>query len=271
MSKNQLLNEPDIIPFYHVMPPGDNVLVLAPHPDDETLGVGGSLRALLEAGRRVSVVFLTSGDKAEPTHPLASQHVYNGNTVPHFTQYALFREGEAQSALSILSAEMHLSTGLPHLFLRYPDRELYDCQDDCLKRLKDIIAPDGKPLFDAIYSPSPIELHPDHRAAAALALELQRLYGVMVVFYEVTVPLRPNALVNITGTLNVKQKAIKAYESQLKTTDYYGFITSLNRLRALTLGSGVTHAEALLVLINPWQEETMGRWFSYSCRLDILL
>ncbi|MBF0539679.1 MAG: PIG-L family deacetylase [Nitrospirae bacterium] len=267
----QLLNEPDIIPFYHVPPPGANVLVLAPHPDDETLGVGGTLRALMEDGKRVSVVFVTSGDKADPGNPLSAQALYDSHAGPHFSQYALFREGEAQRALWLLSAGTPLESTMPHLFLRYPDRELSDCLDDCLTRLKDIVAPHGSALFDTIYSPSPIELHPDHRATATIALELQRLYGIVVAFYEVTVPLRPNALIDITRTIGTKQTAIRAYESQLKMTDYCDFITALNRMRALSLGRAITHAEALLLLRKPWHKETMDEWFSYRSILDTTL
>ncbi|HWP64831.1 MAG TPA: PIG-L deacetylase family protein [Candidatus Limnocylindria bacterium] len=45
--------------------PGDRVLVLAPHPDDESLGCGGVLHAAARAGIPAHVVFLTNGDANE--------------------------------------------------------------------------------------------------------------------------------------------------------------------------------------------------------------
>lgn len=42
--------------------PGEHLLLLAPHPDDEVLAAAGLIRRTLEAGGRVSVVYLTSGD-----------------------------------------------------------------------------------------------------------------------------------------------------------------------------------------------------------------
>ena len=66
-----MLQESDIIPFHCSPPIGEKILVLAPHPDDETLGCGGTIRLLRKAKKQVKVIFLTSGDKADMTHPLS--------------------------------------------------------------------------------------------------------------------------------------------------------------------------------------------------------
>jgi LmbE family N-acetylglucosaminyl deacetylase len=51
------------------------VVVLAPHPDDEILAVGGTMRALARAGHDVTVVAVTEGEASHPrsrtTSPLA--------------------------------------------------------------------------------------------------------------------------------------------------------------------------------------------------------
>lgn len=50
-------------------PIGGPILVVAPHPDDETLGCGGLIARQAAAGAPVSVLFLTDGEASHPEHP----------------------------------------------------------------------------------------------------------------------------------------------------------------------------------------------------------
>lgn len=49
--------------------PNGSLLVLAPHPDDEILGVGGCILAALQQGQAVHIVYLTDGEAACPQYP----------------------------------------------------------------------------------------------------------------------------------------------------------------------------------------------------------
>src|SRR6187399_449496 len=69
------------------------VLVLAPHPDDETFGCGGTIRMLADRGVAVDVAFLTRGE-----HGLEG-----GNRSPReHRELAEAREREATSACAVL-------------------------------------------------------------------------------------------------------------------------------------------------------------------------
>ena len=84
------------------------VLVVAPHPDDETLGCGGSIALHLDRGDSVAVIWLTSGEAGIPevsiTEAAATrrkeaeaamvQLALNGDqTLRVFSDYGVMRSG----------------------------------------------------------------------------------------------------------------------------------------------------------------------------------
>src|SRR5687768_17661592 len=44
-------------------PEGDTILVIAPHPDDDVIGCGGTIRLHILSGHVVYIVYLTDGEK----------------------------------------------------------------------------------------------------------------------------------------------------------------------------------------------------------------
>lgn len=239
------IKEPDIIPYYVSLPYGERVLVLAPHPDDETFGCGGTLRILSNAGKTIKVVFLTKGEKSDPE-------------IKDTEKYTAVREKEAERALRVLGVS-------DYEFLRFPDRGLFENYKDASEKLMKITA--GY-MPDAVYSPSKVELNPDHRAAAGMTLELQKKHNFRAVFYEVVTPIRPNILIDITKVIKIKWKAVRSYKSQLKIYDYLDINRSLNRIRSLTLDKKVLYAEAFLVIDKASEQAVLDKWFNYEIPLD---
>ena len=80
------------------------LVVLAPHPDDESLGCGALLRAAAMAGRRVAVVVVTDGRRSHP-----SSSSVDGEAL------ARLRALEVRAALAALHA------GIALIELGYPD------------------------------------------------------------------------------------------------------------------------------------------------------
>lgn len=205
--------EPDLLPYIETCPVARHVLALAPHPDDEVFGCGGTLVRMKRAGAQVTEVVLTSGDLAG-----------DGNQ----------REIESRHASAVL--------GLSEpVFWRLPDRGVQ--VGELLDRLVSLLVSER---VDMVLAPSPWEIHPDHRAVCQLALEAVSIVSVDVRlgFYEVGVPLRPNCLCDITSLVDDKLRAMACFTSQMTLQDYGDQILGLNRFRSYSLGRGVSHAEA---------------------------
>ncbi len=114
-------------------------LVIAPHPDDAELGMGGTILLLKENRHRVFIVDLTSG---EPT-PYGNDEK---------------RRRETDKATSILGIDGRMNLGLPN-------RYLFDSEEARLLLAEKIRL--VKP--DAIFCPFSEDVHPDHIAASSIA------------------------------------------------------------------------------------------------------
>jgi LmbE family N-acetylglucosaminyl deacetylase len=185
------------------------VLVLSPHPDDESIGCGGTLRAHVNAGDRVEVIFLTSGEKGGHGRSAAVT--------------LRLREREAKAAAAIL--------GLAHLeFWRAPDGALKPTpalRARLRRKLREM-----RP--DRIYVPHERETHPDHRGAVRLLRAA--LAGTkakpLVLGYEVWTPVQKLVeIVDISPCMATKLRAIRAYRSQCAVLDFDAAILGLNRYR----------------------------------------
>jgi LmbE family N-acetylglucosaminyl deacetylase len=216
-------------------PDAENVVVIAPHMDDEVIGCGGSLARHVAKGARITVIFLTDGRHGGSIPPAAG----NGQQ-SHTTQsLAEVRVAEARAALAELAIK-------DIVFLNAVDCQVADTPGlgELLRQhLREI-----KP--DLVYLPFFLEEHPDHRAASQVLLEAAR--GTDLHFrchgYEVWTPLFPNCLVNIDETIELKKKAIAHYKSQLTESDYLHTAIGLNAYRSGALLSNCRFAEAFCAL-----------------------
>lgn len=176
-----------------------NVLAIAPHPDDETIGCGGTLRLHVERGDRVVAVFLTSGEL--------------GLNLPRDEVHAI-REVEAAEASAIL--------GLAAIeFLRLPDWFLGDDIARAAAALAPIFQRENPGI---LYAPHPGETHPDHRASVPIvraALSLAPLPAPELRTYEIWTPLaKYEEVEDITETMAHKLRAVRCYRSQLASFRY---------------------------------------------------
>jgi LmbE family N-acetylglucosaminyl deacetylase len=186
------------------------ILVISPHPDDEAIGCGGTIRKHIVDGDDVQVVFLTSGE--------------SGGHGRNEAQTIRVRERESRAARRILGIrQIH--------FFREPDGKLR-CTPALLHRMLKLIR-QVRPAV--VYVPHENEMHPDHRAAARVirsAVKRVPRRRPDVLTYEVWTPLRQmDQIVDITPFVNIKRRAIRAYRSQCAVMDFEAAILGLNRYR----------------------------------------
>ncbi len=212
------------------------VVVLAPHPDDETLGCGLLIARLVRAGVRVAIVAMTSGDASHP-----------GSRRWPPAALARLRQGEMRRAIQRLGAG-----GAIVRFMGWHDGRLQD---------------EGRALrigalchaIDAglILASSARDHHPDHQACARIGMEVSRRLGVPLVHYAVW-----SRLAGAIGRrgydrhLPAKARAAAAHRSQLG--DYISDAPQGFRLSSQNLGQFINEPERYSVATNSFAQSRGG-------------
>lgn len=204
--------------------PARAVLVVAPHPDDEVFGCGGSAALYARAGIRVQALILTDGGL--------------WGVPPEGVSVVEARKQEARQAAVALGCE-------EPVFGPYADRGL-----ESGSALAELIASHARRIgADLVMAPSPWEIHPDHRAAAQGAIDAVAGLGAghMLAQYELGSPQQPNVLVDITPVWAQKARAMACFASQLAMQRYDRHVEALNAYRSYTLPGSVLYAEGMRV------------------------
>lgn len=143
-------------------------LILAPHPDDETLGCGALIATISAAGGLAYTAFVTDGAGSHLDAPGWSR-----------TRIAALRRTEAAAALHVLN-------GAPALHLDWPDAVPPQPGDPAFERTADRLAAwcraRGVRRVAVTWDGEP---HCDHEAAAALAAAVATRIAVRLYQYLV--------------------------------------------------------------------------------------
>lgn len=210
-----------------------DTLVIAPHPDDAEIGMGGTIARMLADGLTVGILDLTDG---EPT-PAGSRDI---------------RLRETEAASRALGISWRHCLGLPNRSLEHTL--------DARWRLAGVIR-EVRPRV--LFAPYWDDAHPDHLAATSL-IEAARFWGKLTksdiagtphwvrhIFYYFSIhlrtPERPSFVLDIGDHLETKLRAVECYASQFGNAvrpESSGAIADL-RARANYWGwtIGTAHAE----------------------------
>ena len=184
---------PETLPPLRPILPTDTLLIVSPHPDDESLCCGGIIDSARRIGARVAIVWVTYGDGFK-----WDAMVVEGKLRPRAASYedlAVRRGGEARAAAAALQVNADSL-----YFLGYPDRGVLpllldhyypdtpwrskftgensvvyqDAVDRGAEYDGENLERDFRAVLDRVrptlvLAPSPQDTHPDHRGAGILA------------------------------------------------------------------------------------------------------
>lgn len=218
------------------------VLVVAPHPDDEVLGCGGTMARMAEEGLDVQVAVVTSGRP------------------PQFSE-----ESVAQVQAEMKRAHAHLGVSQVHM-LGLPAAALDTMAAAELNAAVGQLVREVRP--DSLFLPFLGDIHADHQlaflAAMVAARPRDRRVPSRILCYEtlsetnwyaapMTPAFVPNVHIDIAGTLARKLEAFAMFESQVKPFPDERSITTIEalaRLRGSTVFSEAAEAFMLVRMIE---------------------
>ncbi len=171
----------------------DRILVLAPHPDDEILGAGGSILKSIANGKKVKVIYITDGTTKRNENEKVSK------TAGYDIEYLNLENNNIQINKNILEKF---------------NRLIENWRPKCI--LIPFLADD----------------HDDHRRVNQLFMEAYRdrsskYIDFEIWAYQVYTNLPPNVMIEITQKINEKVKLLSFWESQ-KSRDWGHYIKGLN-------------------------------------------
>lgn len=191
---------------------GDPILIIAPHPDDETLGCGGTFARRIQAGNRVHVAVLTDGTNLFRLGPLKI------GRDPTPAETGAMRRAETLRSVRILGGRTD-----DVVFMGFEDGSLSGCVEAVAERLAEWI---GKIRPGEIWVTSEYEEHPDHVAACVAARRACERSGSRARLLRYITILRtglspagidePRIVEDITGQLELKREAVGGFDSHLK-------------------------------------------------------
>lgn len=212
------------------------ILVIAPHPDDEILGVGGSISRFVNEGYEIHVVIVTKG-----TEDLFLDSVIEAGI------------NEAKKASELLGVKsLHFLDGIPAAKLdTIPNYQLNKKFFEIIQKIKPEI----------LFIPHVEDIHKDHQLIHKSVLVAARpnsskYQPIQIMAYETLSETEwgfnsfsPNVFIDISKHLEAKINAMKCYKSQLKQFPHSRSIDSIIGLARFRGGTiNVKYAEAFMLI-----------------------
>ena len=197
------------------------ILIIVAHPDDEVLGMGGTIKKLTKQSHNVKIVILATGITSRRSSDYSNSTDYKSDEKIKNTTKKQLKElqKDAKNASKIL--------GVTKLdMMEFPDNEMDKITNlEVTKRIEKIID-EFKPQI--IYTHSEYDLNVDHRiihnAVITATRPTQKFIVKKVITFEVPSSTEwnfskkfiPNIFVDISKELSVKTRAMKEYRNEIR-------------------------------------------------------
>ena len=222
-----------------------NILIIAPHPDDETLGCGGTIFNHKRRGDNVYLAIITS------VKVLKDQN----NNILNFYKDTVSQKSENKKIKKFYNFKKIFYLDHPTTRLDVtPFGDIVKSIDNTIKEIKP----------EVIYLPSPFDLHTDHHVTVKATLSctkwfrnksIKRVLGYEVLsetnFNHYGGNFKPNVYIDISPFLQKKVNAMKIYKTEFKK---HPFPRSLEAIKSLAIlrgsESGFKAAEGFYLYID---------------------
>ncbi|MDR3552447.1 MAG: PIG-L family deacetylase [Clostridia bacterium] len=213
-----------------------NILAVGCHPDDLEIACFGTLAKYVQAGDRVVLCHVANGDK--------------GHAVILPPELREIRTKEAEEAGRLIGAAQVINLDVPDLMVDSKNEEL-------IKKMVGVIR-QFRP--DVIITHSPTDYMKDHVEVCRLVFdasfnssvphycpEIPAYPPIVPIYYMDTlagVDFMPSEYVDITGTIELKLRALACHESQIKwmlehdKVDFIDFVRTVSKFRGFQCGAG---------------------------------
>ena len=185
--------------------PTDRILVVAPHPDDETVGCGGLLALYRQ---QCDVLLLTDGRKGVPADRSKTE-----------AETAQIRKAEFETVMDFFGVLNYRELGI---------------RDSSLRENVKAVCTVDLTGYDWVFVPNRNERHPDHAATYRIIKKLRKKQRAKarLIEYEVWSPIiAPNRFLDISAAMETKTAALEKYASQVAEINYVKLAQGLNSYR----------------------------------------
>lgn len=190
----------------------DKILVVAPHADDETIGVGGLLALY---GKQTDLLLLSDGRKGvSPQQERSEDEIIKIRKEEFLNVTAFF----GVNSVTCLDIEDQTVAANKKSILSFPIKG-----------------------YSYILVTSHFEGHIDHKVLLAIFTQMKKMQHskAEILEYEVWNALpKPNLYLDISCVMNKKLEAVSLYKSQIESYDYVSMCKGINTYRGATNRGG---------------------------------